>query len=216
MEAEGGLRSKKKQRTRQRIADVAAELFAQRGYDAVTMLDVARAAEVSDQTVYNYFAAKQDLVLDRADQFRVLYRDAVEHRTAEISPAAALLPLLELDVERYRESDLGRARGEFLAQSVESAVLRRFTLQEREAQARIITEAITATTPQLPNIVAHWHASAIVAVIQTIHDQIGTNVLNRNSQAEAADGMLAPLHIAITSLDRTFANLLENAATTPH
>ena len=50
-----GLRELKKARTRQLIADTAARLFAERGYEHVAVTDVARAAEVAEQTVYNYF-----------------------------------------------------------------------------------------------------------------------------------------------------------------
>ena len=50
-----GLRERKKARTRRVIADAAARLFAERGYERVAVRDVAREAEVSDQTVYNYF-----------------------------------------------------------------------------------------------------------------------------------------------------------------
>ena len=60
-----GLRERKKARTRQAIADAAARLFAQRGYEQVAVSDVAREAEVSEQTVYNYFQTKEQLVIDR-------------------------------------------------------------------------------------------------------------------------------------------------------
>jgi len=60
-----GLRERKKARTRQAIADAAARLFAQRGYEQVAVSDVAREAEVSEQTVYNYFQTKEQLVTDR-------------------------------------------------------------------------------------------------------------------------------------------------------
>ncbi len=56
-----GLRERKKRQTRQAITDAAMSLFAQRGFDAVTVTDVARAASVSVQTVFNYFPAKEDL-----------------------------------------------------------------------------------------------------------------------------------------------------------
>ena len=215
MKTEGGLRDRKKAQTRQHIADVAAGLFAARGYDAVTMLEVARAAEVSDQTVYNYFAAKQELVLDRAEQFRGLYRDAIAHRGAGTSPASALQPLVRADIERYRTTDLAEAKGQFIAQSVESPVLRRFTLEERERQAQVMTDALIATTLELPLIVAQAHTAAIVAVIQAIYDQIGRHVLNHSAQEESADAMLATLDVAFSSLDRTFAALLAPAGTSP-
>ena len=208
MDITPGLRERKKAQTRQHIADAAAVLFSERGYDAVTMLEVARAAEVSDQTVYNYFAAKQDLVLDRAEQFRDAYRTAVVQRPAGVSPAAALRPSVVADVERYRTADLDVAKGEFIAQSVESSVLRRFTLEERERQAQVIADALVETTPQLPRIVAHSHASAIVAVIQAVYDEIGTGILNRSAQDETADAMRATVDVAFSSLHETFAHLL--------
>ena len=62
-----GLREIKKVRTRQFIAETAARLFAERGYENVAVIDVARAAEVAEKTVYNYFPAKEHLLLDRDD-----------------------------------------------------------------------------------------------------------------------------------------------------
>ncbi len=59
-----GLRERKKEQTRRRIADVATRLFLARGYDAVTTAEVAQAAEVSPATLFNYFPAKEALVFD--------------------------------------------------------------------------------------------------------------------------------------------------------
>ncbi|MBS4099860.1 TetR/AcrR family transcriptional regulator [Tsukamurella paurometabola] len=58
-----GLREQKKIDTRRRLQEVALELFAARGFDHVTVTDVARAAHVSPATVFNYFPTKEDLVL---------------------------------------------------------------------------------------------------------------------------------------------------------
>lgn len=199
-----GLRDRKKLQTRQRIADAAAALFADRGYDAVSMLDVAQAADVSDQTVYNHFPAKQDLVLDLAEQIRAWYDRAIRERGEAISPAEALWPLLEADIDRYRSMALDEARGQFLAQSVASAALRRFTLEERERQTRTIAAAIAASTPDLPNVVAHLHAAALVASIQYLHDQIGTGVLEQAPQEQTAERLHATARTALDELSRAF------------
>ena len=60
------LRERKKAETRTRIADVATGLFAQRGFHAVTVGEIAEVAGVAKQTVFNYFPQKEDLVFDRA------------------------------------------------------------------------------------------------------------------------------------------------------
>jgi AcrR family transcriptional regulator len=99
------LRARKKRRTREAVADAAAELFATHGYDAVTVADVARAADVSEQTVYNHFPTKEHLVFDRADEMisslldRVRGRDpgesaldTVRERGLQVADVLASLP----------------------------------------------------------------------------------------------------------------------------
>lgn len=89
-----GLRERKKRQTRQYISDVATGLFLERGFDAVTVAEIAEAADVSVNTVYNYFPAKEDLFLDRSKG--VVDRLARWVRGRETGESAAAAVLREL------------------------------------------------------------------------------------------------------------------------
>jgi AcrR family transcriptional regulator len=92
----GQLRESKKQATRQRISDVATRLFFAHGFDAVTVDDVAVAAKVSKMTVFNYFARKEELILDREDDLKLLpFRQALCARPKDQSPVDTLRTLLQ-------------------------------------------------------------------------------------------------------------------------
>ncbi|WP_328319670.1 TetR/AcrR family transcriptional regulator [Streptomyces sp. NBC_00388] len=94
-----GLRERKKRRTRQYISDVATGLFLERGFDAVTVAEVAEAAEVSVNTVYNYFPAKEDLFLDRSKGVVERLARYVRARDRGESAAGAVLRELRGQVE---------------------------------------------------------------------------------------------------------------------
>ena len=59
-----GARERKRQETRARIVDAAADLFAERGFDAVSVMEIARRAGVVEKTVFNHFPVKEGLVFD--------------------------------------------------------------------------------------------------------------------------------------------------------
>jgi len=94
-----GLRERKKRETRQHISDIATRLFIARGFEQVTVDDVAVAANVSKMTVFNYFPRKEDLFFDRSDDARQLLRDALGSRSCR-SPIAALRALMYDLVEK--------------------------------------------------------------------------------------------------------------------
>lgn len=203
-----GLRDRKKAQTRERLADVAAALFAEHGYDAVSIADVARSADVSDQTVYNYFPAKHDLVLDRAEEIRLRYDRLVRERAADVSPAQVVQRLVHEDVARLRSEPPALARGEFAALCLRSPVLRRYALEFRERQTETVAAAVLATTPGVDPLVAHAHAAALVAVVQWVTDQIGTAVLDDRPADAAARATRRSADTALDDLDRHFRSLV--------
>src|SRR6188472_4655459 len=90
-----GLRERKKRQTRAAIAEAAMALFLARGFDAVTVADVARAADVSEKTVFNHFPTKEDLVLHGGQERRAALIEAIRARP----PGASL-------VEPFRDATM--------------------------------------------------------------------------------------------------------------
>ncbi|MFF4218001.1 TetR/AcrR family transcriptional regulator [Streptomyces nondiastaticus] len=85
-----GLRERKKQRTRQTLSETAIALFLERGFDRVSVAEVAAAAEVSKPTLFRYFPAKEDLVLHRIADHQGEAARVVRGRAPGESPLAAL------------------------------------------------------------------------------------------------------------------------------
>jgi AcrR family transcriptional regulator len=105
MATELGLRERKKQQTRQEIFDAARRLFAERGFDAVTVAEVARAANVSEVTVFNYFPSKEDLFYGGMQFFEEQLLEAVRTRPRGESPLKALRRRLLDSAEDLRSKE---------------------------------------------------------------------------------------------------------------
>ena len=96
MSQELGLRERKKQRTRELIAATARDLFIERGFEAVPVAAIARAAEVSEATVFNYFPTKEDLLYSRLEAFEEELLSAVRERQPGESVLAAFVRFLSV------------------------------------------------------------------------------------------------------------------------
>jgi AcrR family transcriptional regulator len=94
MESSVSLRESNKARTRLAISNVATRLFIERGFENVTVAEIAKAAHVSVKTVFNYFSTKEDLFFDRADDVRDAIIAAVRERPEGTSVLTALHELL--------------------------------------------------------------------------------------------------------------------------
>src|SRR5438046_5904956 len=75
-----GLRERKKQRTRETIARAARELFAERGYHATTLPEIAEAADVSTRTIFAYFPSKEDILFSDFPSMREALEQALAER----------------------------------------------------------------------------------------------------------------------------------------
>ena len=99
-----GLRERKKEQTRRAIVDAAHRLFGERGFEPTTVAEVARAADVSEGTVFNYFPTKEDLFYGGLESFEQRLVDAVRDRRAG-EPALAAFRRFLLDGTKRLEAD---------------------------------------------------------------------------------------------------------------
>ena len=88
-------RARKKAQTRELIRSVAQQLFDQRGFETVTIADIARECDVAVQTVFNHFATKEELFFDGRTPWVDTLADSVRQRDPSVSPLSALRAHLE-------------------------------------------------------------------------------------------------------------------------
>jgi AcrR family transcriptional regulator len=84
-----GARAHNRQRTEERIAEAALELFLQNGYDETTVQDIARAADIAPRTFFHYFPSKESLIEGRKDEARAVMIQAIAEASIEKGPLAA-------------------------------------------------------------------------------------------------------------------------------
>jgi len=138
-----GLRERRKQQTRQAISDTATAMFAARGFDHVTIAEVAEAAGVAKVTVTNYFARKEDLVFDRAEGIIRHLADVVATR----APGESMLAAIRRDyAEAVARADvtLGLSSPEFARMIVGSPALISRALEMLDQREQALGDAIAA------------------------------------------------------------------------
>jgi AcrR family transcriptional regulator len=140
-----GLRERRKQETRQAISDIATSMFVSRGFDEVTISEIAEAAGVAKMTVTNYFPRKEDLVFDRAEGVIRSLADVVTARR----PGESLLAAIRRDfLDRVARADvtLGLSSPEFARMIENSPVLAGRGLEMVYQREQALGDAIAAET----------------------------------------------------------------------
>ena len=196
-----GLRERKKARTRRHIADTAARLFAEHGYEKVTVSDVAREAEVAEQTVYNHFGSKEHLVTDRDEQIKDQLCELIRTRTPGTTPAAAIREFVLKSVAGIRGIPADQWRGELGYLAAISPAVHRLVLELAARQAEALAEAIAATSDAPPEV-ARLQGIALASVFQIIIADAGRHTIEGHSQAEIADELGTTIANVLDELDR--------------
>ncbi|WP_225731987.1 MULTISPECIES: TetR/AcrR family transcriptional regulator [unclassified Nocardia] len=185
--ADPGLRELKKERTRRALMRAAYQLFAEKGYDKTTTTEIARAAEVSPGTFFNYFATKEDLLFGDRSNIITAGLEAIAARHPTDRPADALLRAFAAMLTATRtdpgdEFEQHRARLVLTVPSVYATMLQRtFTRQEQLATALHNAypdelDEFTATT-----IVGAFTGAAIAAARLALNTDTSLTDAIRNS-----------------------------------
>ncbi|WP_331745085.1 TetR family transcriptional regulator [Kitasatospora sp. NBC_01300] len=201
MNQQMGLRERKKERTRETIAATAIRLFLDRGFDQVSITEIAEAAEVSRRTLFAYFPTKEDLVLQRFADHENEAAWTVRARPAGQPPLEALRAAV-LDGLARRDPNTG------LCDDPEVMAFLRMIVQTESLAARMIRYAARGSDELAEALLEAGvdPLDARLVATQVIVVQRELAVMN---QERLADGTSADDHYpeAVRAAERAFALL---------
>ncbi len=167
--AEAGLRERSKARRRAAIIRAAFELFAERGYDATTVADIAEAAEVAPRTVSMYFPAKQDIAMSRLGDGVASLTAAIRDRRPGETVHEVFGRWLLASQTEPEDRELYRLARRMFAANPDLAALRtaRIATAIREGAAEIAADTGSAPGAVGPRIAAAAAAAITMEIIDT-------------------------------------------------
>jgi AcrR family transcriptional regulator len=208
---EPGLRERKKAQTRQTIADTALRLFTELGFDQVTVAEVAREAEVSEATLFNYFSTKEDLLFSRMGAYEARLVDAVRDRDSGTSAVAALTVFLlrpQHDRLSSRDSESLATMARMITASPALLARERQVFAEHtEELAAVLAEQTHAN----PEDLAPWVvANALMGVHRAILDSVRRRALDGQPNPSLARGVRFQAERALALLEKGLGSYAEN------
>jgi AcrR family transcriptional regulator len=188
-----GLRERRKRETRQAISDIATGMFASRGFDQVTIAEVAAAAGVAKMTVTNYFPRKEDLVFDRAEGIIRHLADAIATR----APGESLLAAVRRDyADAVARGDvtLGLSSPAFARMIQDAPALASLALEMLNQREQALGDAIAAETgtdsPQ---------QRVVAALLVSVHRVLSAEAFRRSLAGQPREEILAALAAGATA-----------------
>lgn len=161
MNITGGLRERKKQRTRLALVTAAADLFERHGYEATTVADIAAAAEVSTRTFFSYFPSKEAVLFaDAAERVDIALR-VIADRGPSDRPVDVLLRAVDRAVGSNVEllGRLGHVRVDLIRHT---PALRGPMASQVTMASQQITEAVCAAFPETDELVVAAMVGALM------------------------------------------------------
>ncbi len=158
-------RSRKRLATRQGISNVATRLFLERGFDHVTVDEIAAAADVGRMTVFNHFPRKEDMFFDRDEEGRAVLLETLRARDPRVAPIEVLRRLAHrLVAERSPYVRFSPESRGFVATIEGSETLKARARAIRDEIAQAVAAALAECTGQAPgDPAAHLAAGLLLA-----------------------------------------------------
>jgi len=159
------LRSRKRLATRDAISNAATRLFLERGFDHVTVDEIAAAADVGRMTVFNHFPRKEDMFFDRDEEARERLREALRQRGPGVAPVEALRALAHRLVAEQSPYLEFSARSQGFVETIEaSEALKARARAIRDEIAQGVRDALADCVGRPPDDpAAHLAASVLLA-----------------------------------------------------
>ena len=195
-----GRRERKKAELRTRISEVATTLFLERGFDDVSVSEVAEAADVARPTVFAHFARKEDMLFDRYPEAESLVVAAVTDRAPGTSAVAALSTLL-VDLADAGHP-LAAIRGQFARFWEVVASSRALQSRARELLDHL-EQAIAAAMARTDVPDASLTAALTVAAYRTVHLESVRRILAGDDPDEVAADHRRRISSALGRVDYT-------------
>ncbi|UWF78025.1 MULTISPECIES: TetR/AcrR family transcriptional regulator [Microbacterium] len=197
-----GLRERKKRQTRQRLQATAMAMFDERGFDGVTVTEIAAAADVSPATVFNYFPTKEDLVLHGMAQYREHLVASLRDRPADQSLPAAFRELLRRPGGVLADEDPAGIERLLQARRV---IAGSPSLQAREeAQFAAIADdlAALAADGHVEGVLPRFLGAAMAGVLRAVGQEVHRLAVAGRSGSEIADLVIPQGVRAVELLER--------------
>jgi AcrR family transcriptional regulator len=209
IESSGGLRERKKARMRALISDTAMSLFSARGFDEVTVAEVAEAADVGVTTVFNYFPTKEDLFYDRQDDvIEHLSRVVRDRHPGESFAAACRRDMLELIAARdWRAGLVPSMAGFYRLVEASPALQARARLMAEHSAARLAATLAAELSVPGDDAVAVGAASILTGLRNVLLDQARRDSLAGKPADVIAERLAGATRAAFGLLDGSLATL---------
>lgn len=197
-------RDRKKQQTRGVIGDAAMRLFLTRGFDAVTIADIAQDADVAVQTVFNHFPTKEDLFFQERGSYVTLPSQAVRNRRDGDSIAQALARGYLRLLDDYDGAGLLTRSIDYQRTLDSSPTLRNRELELRREREDLLAATLADEDPPLSDGLRPMLLAAFASAVDRVLD---TEVRRRLLAGEPVDHIT----VVLEPLTRELFNIAEAA-----